>query len=867
MSQSPAKRRKLSPEPRLNATPTADRYPSFASPTRSSIARVAPQLLERRSMENDAPIQRTGALARTPPGAQPSLFVTQSSQGASQDQNTPLRPLRRSPRSGGLRGGMASAPRRPSRSPQKAPPTPRAPDIFDEPPPDPIAPIDLGLADPFQKRPALRRSPPPGAAPAAAQGAAPVAPEPQIDPFRRGGLRRSGGGVAAPVVQGVPAAAPESDIANPFEKRGLRRSDARAVSESMVAMPPPLLPTQPRPQTERQEERPAQQTLAALPIQPRQQPRAQEAQPNPQVQSVPRPLPPAAPSAEAIAASDGRAALRNQRLRGAQTRSPGQVDFGFNIPAAAPRPIPVASLPAPAPIPAVGIKPVVAASQISIPAPFVESSAPTPTPPTHPNASQVDSPLFVSQTTKSPLPNIDSSILSTHTPTPAPLSRTSVAAEKEPERARHRVSEAAQEEPTLPPTPTQRGMADPVVTTPPTGIHNTPSKRLKRRTVHQSSPLKPRGERRSQPSDEMEAEPETEPANKRQRAADPPSRFSQPLDPNAEKKKKRERMLAEIRQLESDIRLAERENECIRKAAAAGKDPKRPANADPLVDLLSRTMAHPPTFESPRKQPISVLDNVSLFLPFSRPAKPPSKPTAELVKTADLPSVLPVEVDNPLPFLSVFTPFKFRSSITTLPPTPGHETGEADIIQLHSITTSAPHCLFSSRVGLTVNTRSGAVEGCEIEYLDPCADRELGVWARKRIGRGVWGRDVNSVFWASSQWYESALTRARFWCQVETELATREGRERARRRIRSEARRGRRPQPGEPAEPEEHFEEWEERKFTPEQLRRHMGRQAMEIEVEGVKLGIRWRICFDWTGEAEQSVTAAVKVPGRCKEP
>jgi hypothetical protein len=55
-----------------------------------------------------------------------------------------------------------------------------------------------------------------------------------------------------------------------------------------------------------------------------------------------------------------------------------------------------------------------------------------------------------------------------------------------------------QEEPELPPTPTQRGLDDPVVTTPPTGIHDTPSKQPRRSKALaeklKSSPLKLRAE-------------------------------------------------------------------------------------------------------------------------------------------------------------------------------------------------------------------------------------------------------------------------------------------------------------------------------------------------------------------------------------
>ena len=433
------------------------------------------------------------------------------------------------------------------------------------------------------------------------------------------------------------------------------------------------------------------------------------------------------------------------------------------------------------------------------------------------------------------------------------------------ERGKQRRSELEPEEPeepTLPPTPKQRGIDDPTVTTKPTGIHDTPSKRLKRRTVHHSSPLKTSAER---PSSRFDAqhEVEEEPTNKRQRA-EPPSRFIQSIDPDAEKKKKRERMLKEIRQLEADIRLAERENERVRKATEAGKELKRPANADALVEMLSRVMDKPTTFEERPKNAPSILDNVNLFLPFSRPAPPKQRSIDEIVKSEDLPSVLPVEVENPLSFLGVFTPFKFLSTIMTLPPTPGAETAEADILQLHSITTTAPHCLFSSKLAVTVNTRSGAVERCDVEYLDPVAERELGPWVRKRAKGGVLGRDVNSIYWASTQWYEAALRRARFFCQVESELCDPEGRDKARRRLRQEARRGRKSQPGVPQEPEEHFED-EERKFSSEELRRYLGRDRIEIGVHDATLVISWKMEFDWTGEAEQRIEAVVKTPKRCK--
>ena len=156
---------------------------------------------------------------------------------------------------------MASAPRRPSQSPQKPQPMDRPRDIFDEPPSDPmeVEPprVDLEIANPFQKRSVLRRSPPSGATDMQAQGPAELGREAQIDPFKRGGLRRSGAGVAPAPIQNEPPrqdTAPGYEVVNPFEKRGLRRSDPRNFTESMAAMLPPPPPSQRQIQEEEQQQ-------------------------------------------------------------------------------------------------------------------------------------------------------------------------------------------------------------------------------------------------------------------------------------------------------------------------------------------------------------------------------------------------------------------------------------------------------------------------------------------------------------------------------------------------------------------------------------------------------------------------------------
>ncbi len=316
-------------------------------------------------------------------------------------------------------------------------------------------------------------------------------------------------------------------------------------------------------------------------------------------------------------------------------------------------------------------------------------------------------------------------------------------------------------------------------------------------------------------------------------------------------------MFAEIAQLEADIKLAEKENTRLQKYANnPSLAPKRPANVDAVVEMLARTMASPPTFEEPPKFRENVFDKISSFLPFSRRPKPKK---TEMAKPETLPSVLPLEVGDPLPFLSVFTPFKFRSTITSLPPAPGpEEVGPttADILQLHSISTIAPLEPCLSKINVTVNTTNGSVMRLEVEHMDSAATLELGAWVAKRGKQGVLGRDVNAVFWAQGAWYENAVRRARFWCLVEGEMGTREGKEKVRTRLRARAKRAR----GGQVE----VEEEEERNWTKWELRRHFKEQQVGIDVDGVKVVISWKIVFDWTGEAESLVTCEVKPNKTC---
>jgi hypothetical protein len=418
------------------------------------------------------------------------------------------------------------------------------------------------------------------------------------------------------------------------------------------------------------------------------------------------------------------------------------------------------------------------------------------------------------------------------------------------------------EEPELPPTPTQRGLEDPTVTTPPTGIHNTPSKRTKRTrgAKYKGSPLKP------QPLPPPESEAENERSAKR-RKEENAQRHLVPIDPHAEKKRRRSRLLLEVQQLEADIALAEQENERIRKYYRSGRrDPPEAPNSEEILKLLVRSTARP-EFVDPPPKPKTIFQSIAAFLPFSKKPHPP--PAASL--KADVPSHLPQKLDDPLPHLQLFTPLTFTSTITLLPLTPGADPSSTstDILQTHSISANAPSGLFYSRVNMTVNTSTLTVNRVDIDRVDPNAEAELGPWIRQRaLGNSVLGRDINAIYWAMSQWFEIAIKRAKFWCTLEAELGNEGARAKSNLKIREASRRKKRKEGGplDIGPVEEIYDQSELRKiWTRRQLLLQMKRTAMTIGSGSVELTIEWRIAFDWTGEAEQCISASARLPATCK--
>jgi hypothetical protein len=772
MADSAAKRRKTSPTtftpvdapatpsripvpiPQQDATKTSARRPSFASPTKASLSRHNPQLLNRPTSSgsgSERPVSRgrtlqdvfAKALGEAPPavGQSTSTGAEISSRSASTTQEnepevmarfatqTPVKATTPKRSTKPIGGGLSTKPRRLSRSPIKRPERQqsRVPDV------DPTKDLPTDF-NPFQKK-GLRRSPVPG------QAALPIQQEDQV------------------ALEGV---------TDPFRKTGLRRSPISS-SQPVDRLEPP------------QNETPAS------------------------IQTVPKisPIPPQAVAEEP--------------------------------------------------------------PQPQIEAPANISTTPTEPAPTKVGVAEVlrEEPLVQPDEPRQPDPSLvaDESLHSLGPPRPsigqgmADLFMTTRSEPPEPE---------------LPPTPAQRGIPDPIVTTPPIGIHNTPSKRARRNKAlsekPKSSPSKPKDPPPQQPSKEKEPElleetkkPQPEPVKRRKSA-----RFLIPEDPHAAKKKARDDLWKELQQLQADVALANQENERLRRAEYK-KSTSAASNPDELLAMLTRATAPERPLQS-KPKPKSIFKSIGAFLPFHPRRRPASLPVSE----KPVPSHLPIALDDPLPYLQAFTPLTYSSTITLLPKDPvasdeSSQEREPILQQKHFITASHHSGLFTTRFAMTVDTSTLSTSAIDILRLDMNAEKELGTFIRGRArDEGPLGKDVTVICWAMSRWTEVSIKRAHFWCAVEQEFGTSEARTKSLQTKKKRKRLGsiidNEDNPAITINDEHKVPQW-----TRKQLLPHFGRSSMELSSDEVELRFEWRISFDWTGEAESSIAAMARVPKHCK--
>lgn len=366
----------------------------------------------------------------------------------------------------------------------------------------------------------------------------------------------------------------------------------------------------------------------------------------------------------------------------------------------------------------------------------------------------------------------------------------------------------------------------------------------------------------------------------------------EPEDPDSEKKKLRDSLLAEIAGLERDLHVANQENERLAQAPPSKTGPSPPTNGRQVLDLLRRHTL-PPEKETKSDASISWLESALdpvAFLPFNKSGAAPSLFLSADEDDNTKPPVshhpLPMTAEEALPFLQVFTPLTFTSHISTLP---NPDSPTSSLLQRHSIsaTSTAPRGLFTARIGMTVDTRTMAVVDLAVPHLEPAAIAELTPFVERVVSQqpplssGL-SNNVNVLMWGMGEWLRVATQRARVWGVLEQELAgekealeemvermrvRRQKQKRKRRRVRGEDR--------DEDEETEDDDALDGKKFDTVGLLPFMGKTSMEFEIPVLHgaggsddistLRVQWRIGFDWTGEPKSEIGVLVGVPGKCE--
>ncbi|KAK8068974.1 hypothetical protein PG994_005590 [Apiospora phragmitis] len=453
-------------------------------------------------------------------------------------------------------------------------------------------------------------------------------------------------------------------------------------------------------------------------------------------------------------------------------------------------------------------------------------------------------------------------------------------------------------EPELPPPTPDKGTSDPPAPkSSPYGIHRTPTKRPRRSRAlaeqMRSSPLKQPPTRPLEAAGRITAIP-TSPSRSRpgprrvsaRLAAGSgkphPARSVGEPDILSEKKAIRDALLAEVSQLETDLDMAKAENDNIHDTYGSQGARVGIQDKDGLLDLLRRHVLTAKPDSSPEDAWLEAALNPVSFLPFGNPAAIPALPFTERKEDeAPPPPVshhpIPLNAAEELPYLQLFSPLVFRSSIS-LQPRASRDSGH--LMQKHKImAASSPQGLFAAKIEMTVDTKTLSISDLSVSHLEPSAAAELRPFIAK-IEQGAINsalrRNISVVAWAMAEWTRLATKRALFWCHVQRELGT----DKDMLRCAKKMRRGRKRKgfPGRPSlEDDDDSDEAElDDRYTNmydtrsdvsrSALLPHMGRTSLDLKLglsREVGLRIEWRIDFDWTGEGHSRIGALVETPGK----
>ncbi|PHH90458.1 hypothetical protein CDD83_3590 [Cordyceps sp. RAO-2017] len=432
-------------------------------------------------------------------------------------------------------------------------------------------------------------------------------------------------------------------------------------------------------------------------------------------------------------------------------------------------------------------------------------------------------------------------------------------------------------EPELPPA-----VPDPVLTTPPRGIHSSPSRWREKAKNKKGSPLKPAPER---PGTERSKTSRTTSRDASRKAArndessrtallDPNTNRARQIaayDPNMSKLKEKSELQKEIDKLKSDLKLASEENERLRLMQTSGRT-VAPTNEDGIVDLLYRCLVsseEPPRPALSQQLTQAVLNPMNLLtsgLSSAVPAVHDNRDEFENIKSHH---PVPMTAEEELPYLQLFSPFSVTSRVAVLPLKPNKPVRQRHLITLRSRDVPG---LFTARLEMVVNAFTLGVKELSVTSIEPSAKFELQPFADLICGGNcnrTMQRNVGVLSWAMGEWYRIATQRALFWTQLDQEFGTKEKLLESVANSRQGRPRRRQQQPDEDDESDQ-GSPVKQAVCDKASLIRFLGQQSFEITVPSRQdsggestLRLEWKIGFDWTGEARSDVAILVGVPGK----
>ncbi|KAF2262771.1 hypothetical protein CC78DRAFT_582214 [Lojkania enalia] len=301
-------------------------------------------------------------------------------------------------------------------------------------------------------------------------------------------------------------------------------------------------------------------------------------------------------------------------------------------------------------------------------------------------------------------------------------------------------------------------------------------------------------------------------------------RFNPQLE---QKKQEKERLLRELQSLEQDIAQTLKE---VRKERS-GYEALQPRERENLMRVFPRLI----NLNEGKEAESAVSNLLDSFLPFAAQAihPPQQKPAQEEPER----SHRPIELDDPVPYLQMFTPFTFTKYISL--PEPYHPS-QPDIHQIHTIEITGPQKVLTATLTATINPLSNTIHTLQIHRLPHWATPELGPLTTSLAAKN----DLQILCYALASYWQLSQKRAFFFHKCFREFA----------RLIP----GRAP---EDTENTSHIKDRKGDKMSRRELKSQLGRDVLILQNRHVLLRIVWRIRFEWTGDAVSDVTIQPAFP------